>query len=147
MTAYERCPHCHAVMGAMTNGLGGAYLQCMDCGYYEAVTRKPDPVPSERVQVQYGDGRTRTVLRSGGRPPRRVAKYTYTPESGLAALRALTTRLGRVPYRDELGWEDCPGESWFRRTFGSFNAAVRSAGLTPRRAGNWLGKNGRERVA
>lgn len=135
----ERCPHCFAALAGYTNGFGGAYLQCMDCGYYESVTRKPDPVPSVKVQTRQADGYLRTRYR--------VAKYTYTPESGLAALKTLAHKLGRVPYRGELGTPDCPGESWFRRTFGSFNAAVRKAGLEPRRAGNWMGKNGRERVA
>ena len=51
MTAIERCPHCFAAMAGMTNGFGGVYLQCMDCGYYEAVRQIPSPYP-DRVERQ-----------------------------------------------------------------------------------------------
>lgn len=55
----ERCPHCVAALAGYTNGFGGVYLQCLDCGYYEAVRQIPSPFPDRKYRATYRDGRTR----------------------------------------------------------------------------------------
>lgn len=46
MSHVERCPHCLIPpMRPMTNGWGGVFLSCLDCGYSEPVMRRPDPAP------------------------------------------------------------------------------------------------------
>ena len=63
----ERCPHCvFTQMVAMTNGWGGAFLTCLDCGYSDPVVRKSDPFPS-RVHYSIDENgkrkkRVRTTL-------------------------------------------------------------------------------------
>lgn len=60
MTHTERCPHCVIVaMVNRTNGFGGVYLECPDCGYYEGVSRKVDPYPTKVRKVKGRDGAVR----------------------------------------------------------------------------------------
>lgn len=145
MSGIERCPHCHAAMGAWTNGFGGVYMQCFTCGHYESVSRQPDPYPSIEVVVTYADGRSRRRLRNDGRVPSRGKRGgrrgSWSKDDGLRSLRERATALGRTPFCYELG-DGCPHESWFRNNFGTFAEAVIAAGLTPRRRGNHNGKNG-----
>lgn len=51
-------------MAARTNGVGLAYLECPNCGYYDAIQRRPDPSPSQIVRYTYPDGRTRNRVQS-----------------------------------------------------------------------------------
>lgn len=72
--AMERCPHCVIVpMVARTNGWGGAYLECMDCGYSESIRRQADPFPTVIRVSKYADGRTR-VLKSKKQPGKKYGK-------------------------------------------------------------------------
>lgn len=140
MMAYERCPHCHAAMGAMTNGFGGVYLQCLDCGYYEAVTRQADPNPSPLRAKRLADGTVKLYKRKAdrqymGRRRNLERPRTMSKEVGLQMLRDRAKALGRTPCCYELG-TGCPHESWFRNNFGTFAEAVVAAGLTPRRRGS-----------
>lgn len=46
----EHCPTCLVVpMRQFTNGWGGAFLTCLDCGYSDPIRRQADPFPSEIV--------------------------------------------------------------------------------------------------
>jgi hypothetical protein len=58
----------------------------------------------------------------------------YTSDQLLEALRALAAELGRPPRTTELrGRPDLPSPSTYRLHFGSWSAALRAAGLEPRR--------------
>jgi hypothetical protein len=129
MSAIERCPHCFAALAAFTNHFGGVYLQCLDCGYYEAVTAKPDPHPDRVLQVLCADGITRTRRRSSTKTSKR-----YSDAEGLALLVKLAKKLKRTPKTDEMG-KECPSAAWFRDRWGSTRAAIVAAKLKPRKQG------------
>lgn len=69
----ERCPHCHAPLAGYTNGFGGCYLQCLDCGYYEGIQRVPSPYPDKIYLRREKNGTTRTRRRHA-----HVPNGTYT---------------------------------------------------------------------
>lgn len=84
----------------------------------------------------------------GGRPPVAV----FTRDRIVEILQAEAERLGRPPGANE--WRDAgegrPTERLVRKVFGSWNAAIEAAGLTPRRRGatiarepqHWITVNG-----
>jgi hypothetical protein len=126
----ERCPHCVIEpMYAAVSPWGGCYLQCLGCGYYDAVTRKPDPRPSVEVHSLYADGQKRARFRM---PPGKFDGLTNA--QSLTLLRKLARKLKRTPKVDEMG-VDCPSASWYRTRFGTFATAVTMAGLELRRRG------------
>lgn len=60
MSGIERCPHCVIPpMRPYTNGFGGAYLMCLDCGYAESITARVSPHP-DRI-YRGSSGRMRRV--------------------------------------------------------------------------------------
>lgn len=59
---------------------------------------------------------------------------TYSDEQLLDTLRRLAGALGRVPFRREA---IRPDFKIYVDRFGSWNKAVRKAGLTPRKPGQW----------
>ena len=59
---------------------------------------------------------------------------SYTDEELLDALREFHDKHGRSPTATEANDDDTlPHEATFRRRFGSWNAVVEKAGLTPRK--------------
>jgi hypothetical protein len=126
----ERCPHCIIEpMYAAVSPWGGCYLQCLGCGYYDAIQRKPDPRPSTPTIEIHKDGYKRIRHRM---PPRRFMNLTNA--DGLVLLRRFAKKLNRTPKVDELG-KDCPTASWYRSRWGTYNKSVLEAGLTPRKRG------------
>lgn len=126
MSARELCPHCVAVpMVARTNGFGGVYIECLDCGYYDAVRRRT--WEEETVKI----------------PRERRNLDHWTSEAALQSLRDAHASLGRVPTAREMRQADSttPPPDWFRQRFGSLTKAVKAAGLTPRRRGYVLHRN------
>lgn len=121
MSCAERCPHCLIVpMVAFTNGWGGCFLTCLDCGYSDPIRRRTA---------------REAVVRKG--------LWPETAEEGLALLRKEAQRLGRPPKVIELG-PTTPTQGWCRNKFGSIRQAYEAAGLELPRRGNRTGKNGAE---
>lgn len=57
------CPHCVVVpLAPRTNGFGGAYLECLDCGYYDAIQRTEAPEKDHKVLMMCADGRRRVRI-------------------------------------------------------------------------------------
>jgi hypothetical protein len=59
----------------------------------------------------------------------------WTPERSLDALRRLAAELGRSPTSREIGTSHCPSTKYFQKYFGSYNRALRLAGLETNNAG------------
>lgn len=65
MSAIERCPHCVVTpMRPYTNGFGGAFLTCLDCGYSDPISRKPDPFPDIVYRSKQGRTRRRSTKKA-----------------------------------------------------------------------------------
>lgn len=68
-----------------------------------------------------------------GLEPRRGGTRIYETEELLDVVRDLADELGHAPTTTELlGREDLPDPTTFTRRFGTWNQALRDAGLTPR---------------
>jgi hypothetical protein len=64
----------------------------------------------------------------------------YSSDELLASLRMLARELGRAPTGREMSArEDLPHASTYWKRFGSWNAAIEAAGLTPRRVSSCKG--------
>lgn len=124
MSYTERCPHCLIPpMRPMTNGFGGVFLMCLDCGYSESVKRRASDLP-------------RVIHTVRGCPPQPA-----TIEEGLNLLRDEARRLGRPPKVRELGI-NTPTQRWFRTHFRDVRSGFTAAGLEMPGRGNRTRRNG-----
>lgn len=88
----ELCPKCVSAgserlgpgLASFTNGMGGAYLECLDCGYVERVVRiaDPHPTPSKKytrrdgyVVTRYSRANVEKHRDMGGRVPGATKKF------------------------------------------------------------------------